>query len=91
MMSFIFIVIVYVPNAPDGLFGRIEKESEDMCICKETFLDYTCGIGKMYNAALGGNVGLDYKYCFFRNQMNDFNCTLWNVYCPQDWSGLIVK
>jgi hypothetical protein len=36
------------PNAPDGLFERIEKEPEDTCLYKRMFLDYTYGIGKIY-------------------------------------------
>jgi hypothetical protein len=46
--SNLYIVMVSTPNAPDGLFGRIEKESEDMCLYKRIFLDYTYGIGKTY-------------------------------------------
>jgi hypothetical protein len=37
----------YSPNAPDGLFDRIEKESEETCIYKHLFFDYTYGIGKI--------------------------------------------
>ena len=33
---------------PAGLFERIEKESEDTCLYKRIFLDYTYGIGKIY-------------------------------------------
>jgi hypothetical protein len=40
--------MVSTPNAPDGLFERIEKEPEDTCIYKRLFLDYTYGIGKIY-------------------------------------------
>jgi hypothetical protein len=40
-----YIVMVSTPNAPDGLFERIEKEPEDTCIYKRLFLDYTYGIG----------------------------------------------
>jgi hypothetical protein len=43
-----YIVMVSTPNAPDGLFERIEKESEDTCLYKRLFLDYTYGIGKIY-------------------------------------------
>ncbi|MFL6399837.1 MAG: DEAD/DEAH box helicase family protein, partial [Nitrososphaeraceae archaeon] len=43
-----YIVMVSTPNAPDGLFERIEKESEDTCIYKRIFLDYTYGLGKIY-------------------------------------------
>ena len=43
-----YIVMVSTPNAPNGLFERIEKESEDTCIYKRLFLDYSYGIGKIY-------------------------------------------
>jgi hypothetical protein len=45
-----YIVMVSTPNAPDGLFERIEKEPEDVCLYKRIFLDYTYGIGKIYTA-----------------------------------------
>jgi hypothetical protein len=45
-----YIVMVSTPNAPDGLFERIEKESEDTCLYRRVFLDYTYGIGKIYTA-----------------------------------------
>jgi hypothetical protein len=43
-----YIVMVSTPNAPEGLFERIEKEAEDTCLYKRLFLDYTYGIGKIY-------------------------------------------
>jgi hypothetical protein len=45
-----YIVMVLTPNASDGLFERIEKESEETCLYKRIFLDYTYGIGKIYTA-----------------------------------------
>jgi hypothetical protein len=45
-----YIVMVSTPNAPDGLFERIEKEAENVCLYKRIFLDYTYGIGKIYTA-----------------------------------------
>ena len=45
-----YIVMVSTPNAPEGLFERIEKESEDTCLYKRIFLDYTYSIGKIYTA-----------------------------------------
>ncbi|MFL6435455.1 MAG: DEAD/DEAH box helicase family protein, partial [Nitrososphaeraceae archaeon] len=45
-----YIVMVSTPNAPDGLFERIEKEAEDTCLYRRIFLDYTYGIGKIYTA-----------------------------------------
>jgi terminase large subunit-like protein len=44
-----YIVMVSTPNAPDGLFERIEKEAEDTCLYKRIFLNYTYGIGKIYS------------------------------------------
>jgi hypothetical protein len=43
-----YIVMVSTPDAPDGLFERIEKEPEDTCIYKRLFLDYTYGLDKIY-------------------------------------------
>ena len=43
-----FIVMVSTPNAPGGLFERIEREPEETCIYKRIFLDYTYGLDKMY-------------------------------------------
>ena len=37
-------------DAPEGLFERIEKESEDACLYERIFLDYTYGVGKIYAA-----------------------------------------
>jgi hypothetical protein len=45
-----YIVMVSTPNAPDGLFERIEKEPEETCIYKRLFLDYSYGIGKIHTA-----------------------------------------
>jgi hypothetical protein len=45
-----YIVMVSTPNAPEGLFEKIEKEAEDACLYKRIFLDYTYGIGKIYTA-----------------------------------------
>jgi hypothetical protein len=44
-----YIVMVSTPNAPDGLFERIEKEPEETCIYKRLKLDYTYGLGKIYS------------------------------------------
>jgi hypothetical protein len=44
-----FIVMVSTPNAPSGLFDRIERESEKDCIYKRIFLDYSFGIDKIYS------------------------------------------
>ncbi len=43
-----YIVMVSTPNAPDGLFEKIEKEPEERCIYKRLFLDYTYGLNKIY-------------------------------------------
>ena len=41
--------MVSTPNAPSGLFEKIEKEPFDTCIYKKVFLDYTYGVGKIYS------------------------------------------
>jgi hypothetical protein len=43
-----WIVMVSTPNAPEGLFERIEKEPESTCLYKRILLDYTYGLGKIY-------------------------------------------
>ena len=45
-----YIVMVSTPNAPDGLFERIEKEAENTCLYRRMFLDYTYGLDKIYTA-----------------------------------------
>jgi hypothetical protein len=40
--------MVSTPNAPHGLFERIEKESEETCLYKRLFLDYTYGLDRIY-------------------------------------------
>jgi hypothetical protein len=46
-----WIVMVSTPNAPEGLFERIEKEPESTCLYKRLFLDYTYGLGRIYSEA----------------------------------------
>jgi hypothetical protein len=46
-----WIVMVSTPNAPEGLFERIEKEPESSCLYKRLFLDYTYGLGRIYSEA----------------------------------------
>jgi hypothetical protein len=43
-----YIVMVSTPNAPDGLFERIEREPEETCIYKRLKLDYTYGLDRIY-------------------------------------------
>ncbi len=40
--------MVSTPNAPDGLFERIEKEPEGTCLYKRLLLDYTYGLDRIY-------------------------------------------
>ena len=46
-----FIVLVSTPNAPGGLFEKIEREPEDVCIYNRLTMDYTYGIDKIYSKA----------------------------------------
>jgi hypothetical protein len=43
-----WIVMVSTPNAPDGLFEKIEREPKDTCLYKRLFLDYSYGLDKIY-------------------------------------------
>jgi hypothetical protein len=43
-----YIILVSTPNAPNGLFDKIEKEPKSSCIYKRIKMDYTYGIGKIY-------------------------------------------
>lgn len=45
-----WIMMVSTPNAPDGLFERIERELENICWYKRLFLDYTYGLDKIYTS-----------------------------------------
>lgn len=36
------------PNAPNGLFEKIEREPVDTCLYKRLFLDYTYGLNRIY-------------------------------------------
>ena len=40
--------MVSTPNAPGGLFQRIEQEPIETCLYKKFFLDYLWGVGKIY-------------------------------------------
>jgi hypothetical protein len=40
--------MISTPNAPDGLFEKIERESEDNCLYKRLYFDYTYGLDRMY-------------------------------------------
>ena len=40
--------MVSTPNAPNGLFDRIEKEPKESCIYKRLKLDYTYGLNRIY-------------------------------------------
>jgi hypothetical protein len=44
-----WIVMVSTPNAPDGLFERIEKEPQETCLYHRLFLDFTYGLDRIYN------------------------------------------
>jgi hypothetical protein len=44
-----WIVMVSTPNAPEGLFEKIEREPENTCLYKRLFLDYTYGLGRIYS------------------------------------------
>jgi late competence protein required for DNA uptake (superfamily II DNA/RNA helicase) len=46
-----YIIMVSTPNAPGGLFQRIQQEPLETCLYKEIFLDYSYGLDKIYTKA----------------------------------------
>ena len=42
-----WIVMVSIPNAPDGLFDKMEREPEDTCLYRRLCLDYTYGLDRI--------------------------------------------
>jgi hypothetical protein len=44
-----YIVMVSTPNAPNGLFDKIEREPEESCIYKRLKMDYTYGLDRIYS------------------------------------------
>jgi hypothetical protein len=40
--------MVSTPNAPNGLFDKIEREPEELCIYKRLKMDYTYGLNRIY-------------------------------------------
>ena len=44
-----YIVMVSTPNAPNGLFDKIEREPEESCIYKRLKMDYTYGLNRIYS------------------------------------------
>ena len=45
-----YIVMVSTPNAPNGLFDKIEREPESSCIYRRLKMDYTYGLNKIYSS-----------------------------------------
>jgi hypothetical protein len=43
-----WIVMVSTPNAPEGLFEKIEMESNESCLYHRVLLDYTYGLDRIY-------------------------------------------
>ena len=41
--------MVSTPNAPNGLFDKIEREPEQSCIYKRLKMDYTYGLDRIYS------------------------------------------
>lgn len=40
--------MVSTPNAPEGLFEKIEREPEYTCLYKRLYFDYTYGLERIY-------------------------------------------
>ena len=81
--------MVSTPNAPDGLFERIEKEPEDTCLYKRIFLDYTYGIGKIYTTE---EMDKAKQSSSFEREYNlKYLCVIGNVFHTKDIEAAIEK
>src|SRR5919202_2194184 len=81
--------MVSTPNAPDGLFERIEKEAADTCLYKHLFLDYTYGIGKIYTAE---EIDKAKQSPSFEREYNlKYLCKIGNVFHTKDIDAAIEK
>jgi hypothetical protein len=84
-----YIVMISTPNAPDGLFERIEKEAEDTCLYRRIFLDYTYGIGKIYSA---GEIERAKQSPSFEREYNlKYQGRIGNVFHTKDIEAAIEK
>jgi hypothetical protein len=95
-----WIVMVSTPNAPDGLFERIEREPEDTCLYKRLYLEYTYGLDRIYtreeieNAKASPSFEREYNLKYFGKVGNVFHtldieaaiCTQKEGQEMMDWS-----
>jgi hypothetical protein len=90
-----YIVMVSTPNAPDGLFEKIENEPEETWIYKRLKLDYTFGLDKIYTrqeiekAKQSPSFEREYNLKYLGLIGNafhqlDINAAITNVYSPFD-------
>jgi hypothetical protein len=74
-----YIVMVSTPDKPGGLFYQIEQEPESTCLYKRLKLDYTVGLGKIYNreeienAKQSPGFGREYELQYLGRIGNVFN------------------
>jgi hypothetical protein len=79
------------PNAPGGLFERIEKVPFETCIYKKIFLDYTYGIGKIYTQEeidkARASPSFEREYCLkYQGLIGNARCVTANI-SGVDWVG----
>lgn len=84
-----WIVMVSTPNAPEGLFDRIEHEPESTCLYKRTLLDYTYGLGRIYT---GGEIDAAKASPSFEREYNlKYLGLIGNVFHTKDIEAAIEK
>jgi len=75
-----YIVMISTPNAPGGLFDKIEREPEDTCMYKRIHLDYTHGLAKIYTTEEIEKA--KQSPSFEREYNNKFGYGIGNVFLP---------
>jgi hypothetical protein len=83
-----WIVMVSTPNAPEGLFEKIEREPEETCLYKRLYFDYTYGIDKIYTRE---EIALAQKSPSFEREYNlKYLGKIGNVFHTLDIEAAIV-
>jgi hypothetical protein len=83
-----WIVMVSTPNAPEGLFEKIEREPLKTCLYKRLFLDYTYGIDNIYTKE---EIALAQKSPSFEREYNlKYLGKIGNVFHTLDIDAAIV-
>ena len=80
---------VSTPNAPDGLFEKIEMEPEDTCLYKRLQMDYRYGLDRIYTRE---EIEKAKASPSFEREANlKYLCLIGNVFHTEDINSAIEK